>query len=38
MPEGELMAVGGWVNIGTVQTWYYRSAKDNMERGLGYFD
>lgn len=32
------MAVGGWENIGTVQTRYYRSGKDNMERGLSYFD
>ncbi len=32
------MAIGGWENISTVQTRYYRSGKDNMERGLGYFD
>jgi integrase len=38
MPEGELMAIGGWENINTVQTRYYRSGKDNMERGLVYFD
>jgi integrase len=38
MPEGELMAIGGWENIGTVQTRYYRSGRDNMERGLSYFD
>jgi hypothetical protein len=38
MPEGELMAVGGWENIATVQNRYYKSGKDNMERGLGYFD
>jgi hypothetical protein len=38
MPEGELMAVGGWENIGTVQTRYYRSGRENMERGLSYFD
>ena len=29
------MAIGGWENISTVQTRYYRSGKDNMRRGLG---
>jgi hypothetical protein len=38
MPEGELMAVGDWESISTVQTRYDRSGRDNMERGLGYFD
>lgn len=38
LPEGELMAIGGWENISTVQTRYYRSGRDNMERGLSYFD
>ena len=28
MPEGELMAVGGWESISTVQTRHYRSGKD----------
>jgi integrase len=37
MPEGELMAVGGWQNIATVQNRYYRSGRENMQRGLAYF-
>lgn len=38
MREGELMAIGGWENIGTVQTRYYRSGEENMRSGLHYFD
>lgn len=38
MPEGELMAVGGWQNIATVQNRYYKSGHDNMQRGLDYFE
>lgn len=38
MREGELMAIGGWENIGTVQTRYYRSGDENMNRGLASFD
>lgn len=37
MSEGELMAIGGWENIATVQTRYYRSGEENMNRGLGHF-
>jgi integrase len=37
MREGELMAIGGWENISTVQTRYYRSGRENMARGLEYF-
>ncbi|SFC64277.1 hypothetical protein SAMN04487968_10914 [Nocardioides terrae] len=36
MKEGALMAIGGWENIGTVQTRYYRSGHDNMVEGLAY--
>lgn len=32
------MAIAGWENIATVQTRYYRSGRDNMERGLSFFD
>jgi hypothetical protein len=35
---GVLMAIGGWENIATVQTRYYRSGRDNMQAGLNYFD
>ncbi|SEC95992.1 hypothetical protein SAMN04489844_3344 [Nocardioides exalbidus] len=38
MTEGKLMAIGGWENINTVQTRYYRSGDDNMNGGLAAFD
>lgn len=38
MSEGKLMAIGGWENINTVQTRYYRSGDDNMNGGLAHFD
>jgi integrase len=38
LEKGELMSLGGWENIGTVETRYYRSGDDNTNSGLAKFD
>ena len=34
MKPGELMAVGGWENIATVENRYYKSGQEHEERAL----
>lgn len=38
LQDGELMALGGWENIGTVRNRYYESGDDNANSGLAKFD